>query len=102
MRCCLRLLNISNKGHVTNEGVHRKTQAAIGQYDILRILVKIWKLRWIGHILLSSCLAKMIMQDTVQRKKEKIDRRRGGKTVSRSGQKVDFSRTTSVADDRAR
>ena len=35
IRCCRRLLNISYKDHVTNEEVHRKIQAAIGEYDEL-------------------------------------------------------------------
>ena len=35
MRCYRRLLNISYKDNVTNEEVHRKTQAVIGEYDEL-------------------------------------------------------------------
>ena len=35
MRCNWRLLNISYKDHDTNEGVCRKIQAAIGEYDEL-------------------------------------------------------------------
>ena len=45
MRCYRRLLNISYKDHVTNEEVHRKIQAAIGEYDKLLTLVKKRKLR---------------------------------------------------------
>ena len=45
-RCYRRLLNISYKNHVTNEEVHRKIQAAIGEYDELLNLVKKRKLRW--------------------------------------------------------
>ena len=44
MRCFRRLLNISYKDHVTNEEVHRKIQAAIGEYDELLTLVKKRKL----------------------------------------------------------
>ena len=80
MNCYRRLLNISYKDHVTNEEVRRKIQAAIGEYDELLTLVKKRKLRWFGHISRSSGLAKT-------RKKEKeADRRRGGKTISKSGQ----------------
>ena len=89
MRYYRRLLNISYKDHVTNEEVHRKIQAAIGEYNELLTLVKKRKLRWFGHVSRSSGLAKTILQGTVKgkRKKEKeADRRRGGKTISKSGQ----------------
>ena len=61
MRCYRRLLNISYKDHVTNEEVHRKVQAAIGEYDELLTLVKKQKLRWFGHVSRSSGLAKTIL-----------------------------------------
>ena len=54
MRCYRRLLNISYKDHVTNEEVHRKIQAAIGEYDEILTLVKKWKRRWFGNVLTSS------------------------------------------------
>ena len=44
MTCYWRLLNVSYKDHVTNEEVHRKTQAATGEYDELLTLVKKRKL----------------------------------------------------------
>ena len=50
IRCYRRLMNISYKDHVTNEEVHRKIQAAIGEYDELLTLVKKWKPRWSGHV----------------------------------------------------
>ena len=87
MRCYWRLLNISYKNHVTNEEVRRKTQAAIGEYDELLTLIKKRKLRWFGHVSWSSGLAKTTLQGTVKAKKEKeADRRRGKKTISKSGQ----------------
>ena len=76
MRCYRRLLNILYKDHVTNEEVCRKIQAAIGEYDELLTLVS-----------RSSGLAKTILQGTVKgKRKKKADRRRGGKTISKSGQ----------------
>ena len=66
-----------------NDGVRRKTQAAIGEYDELLTMVKKWKLRWFDHILRSSGLAEMIPQDTVKGKEGAADRRRGGKTILR-------------------
>ena len=87
MRCYRRLLNISYKAHVINEEVWRKIQAAIGEYDELLTLVKKRKLRWSGHVSRSSGLAKTILQGTVKgkRKRGRVDRRRGGKTISKSG-----------------
>ena len=85
MRCYRRLLNISYKDYVTNEEVRRKIKAAIGEYDELLTLVKKRKLRWFGQVSRSSGLAKTNLQGTVKRKKE-ADRRRGGMTISKSGQ----------------
>ena len=73
MRCYRRLLNISYKDHVTNEEVRRKIQAAIGEYeyDKLLTLVKKRKLRWFGHVSMSSGLAKTILQGTVKGKRKR-------------------------------
>ena len=71
IRCCRRLLNISYKDHVTNEEVHRKIQAAIGEYDELLTLVKKRNLRWFGHISRSSGLAETILQSTVKGKRRR-------------------------------
>ena len=79
MRCHRRLLNTSYKEHVTNEEVHGKSQAAIGEYDELLILVMKWKLRWCGHVSVSSGLAKTIIQQ--EQKKEEVDRKSGGKAI---------------------
>ena len=84
MRCYRRLLNISYKDHVTNEEVRRKIQAAIGEYDELLTLVKKRKLRWFGHVSRSSGLANPTGHS--ERKKKETDRRRVGKTISKSGQ----------------
>ena len=85
MRCYRRLLNISYKDYDTNEEVRRKIQAAIGEYDELLTLIKKRKLRWFGHVSMSSGLAKTILQDTVNGKEKETDRRRGGKTISKRG-----------------
>ena len=71
-RCYRRLLNISYKDHATNEEVHRKIQASIGEYDELLILVKKRKLRWFSHVSRFSGLANTILQGTV-----KVKRKRG-------------------------
>ena len=75
----------SYKDHVTNEEVRRKIQAVTGEYDEHLTLVKKRKLRWFGHVSRSSGLAKTILQGIVKEKKE-TDRRRGGNTISKSGQ----------------
>ena len=85
MRCYLRLLNISYKDHVTNEEVHRKIQAVIGEYDELLTLVKKRKLRWFGHVSRSYGLAKKSYRAQSKEKEKEADRRRGGKTISKSG-----------------
>ena len=85
MRCYRRLLNFSYKDHVTNEEVRRKIQAAIGEYDELPGQETKAKMVW-------PCLQVFwFSQDNPtghsERKKEKeADRRRGGKTISKSGQ----------------
>ena len=82
--------------------VRRKIQAAIGEYDELLTLVKKRKLRWFGHISRSSGLAKTILQGTVKGKRREVDRRRGGKTISRSGQEWIFASSTRAAEERTR
>ena len=73
---------------VQNEKVCRKIQAAVGEYDELT-LGKKWKLRWFGHVSRSSGVVKTILQDTVKGEKD-ADRRRSGKTISKSGQEWTF------------
>ena len=46
MRCCLKILRISYKDHVTNEGVRAKIQQATGPQEDLLIIVKRRKLQW--------------------------------------------------------
>ena len=81
-----RVLNISYKDHVTNEEVCRKNQLAIDKYNELLTLVKKQKIGLFSHVSMSSGLAKTILQGTVNEKKEEVDRRRGGKTILKSGQ----------------
>ena len=56
---------------MNNEKVHRKIQAAIGEYDELLALVKKRKLSWFGHDSRSSGLAKTILQGTVKGQKKR-------------------------------
>ena len=85
MRCYRRLLNILHKNRVTDEEVCRKIQAAVREYDELLTMVKKRKIRRFGHVSRYFALAKTILQGTVK-EKEKADRRRGGKAISKNGQ----------------
>ena len=76
-------MNNLYKDHVTNEEVRRKIQTTIGEFDELLTLFK--KLRY-RNVSMSSGLARTILQGTVKGKRNEADRRRGGKTMSKSGQ----------------
>ena len=65
MRYYRRPLNSSYKDHVTNEEVRNRIQNASGVHDNLLTIVKKRKLRWYGHISISSDMAKTILQGTV-------------------------------------
>ena len=56
----------SYRDHDTNEEVRNRIRQAIGPYEDLLTTVKKRKLRWYGHITISTGLAKMILQGTVQ------------------------------------
>ena len=66
MRCFLKLLGISYRDHITNEEVKARTGNAIGPYEDLLTTVKRRKLKWYGHVIRSSGLAKTILTGTVQ------------------------------------
>ena len=66
MRCYRKVLCISYKDHVNNEGVRAKIQQAIGSHEDLLIMVKRCKLQWYGHVSRSSGLAKTVLQGTVK------------------------------------
>ena len=77
MRYYHKKLHISYKDHVTNEDVRAKIQQAVGPRH---------KLQWYEHASRSSGLAKTILQGRVKGAEDKADRKRGGKTTSRTGQ----------------
>ena len=102
MRCYRRLLNISYKDHVTNEEVHRKIQAAIGEYDELLTLVKKRKLRWFGHVSRSSGLAKTILQGTVKGKRKRGRQKKRWEDNIKEWTGMDFAISTRAAENRSR
>ena len=101
MKCYRRLLNISYKDHVTNEEVRRKIQAVIGEYEQLLTLVKKRKLRWLGHVSMSSCLAKTILQGPVKGKKRDRQEKRWEDNI-KEWTGMDFASLTRAAESRAR
>ena len=102
MRCYQRLLNTSHKDHVTNEEVHRKIQAAIGEYDELLSLVKKRKLRWFGHVLRSSSSAKTILQGTVKRQRKRGRQKKRWEDNLSEWTGMDFASSTRAAENRTR
>ena len=97
-----RLLNISYKDHVTNEEVRRKSQAAIGEYDELLILVKKRKLRWFGHVSRSSGLAKTILQGTMKGKRKRGKQKKRWEDNIKEWTGMDFASSTRAAENRSR
>ena len=71
--------------HITMGGGRKKIKAAIEEYDEILTLVKKRKLRWFSHVSRSSDLAQTILQATVEEKEKEASRRKGGKTIPKSG-----------------
>ena len=100
MRCYRRLLNISYKDHVTNEEVRRKIQAAIGEYD--ELLVKKRKLRWLGNVSRSSCLAKTTLQGIVKGKRKRDRQKKRWVANIKEWTGMDFASSARAAENRTR
>ena len=81
MRCYRRLLNILYKDHVPDEDVCRKIQAATGKYLRQETEIKeVWTcLKVFWHSKDNSA------GHSARKKEEKVDKRRGGKIILRSG-----------------
>ena len=69
MRWYCKILGISYKDHVTNEGFHVKIQQAIGPHKDLLTIVKRPKLQWYGHVCHSSGLTKNLARHIERGKK---------------------------------
>ena len=57
---------ISYKDHITDEEVCAKIKQAVRPHEDLLTIVKRRKLKWYGHVSLSSGLAKTIFKGTVK------------------------------------
>ena len=102
MRCYRRLLIISYKDHVTNEEVRRKIQTAIGEYDELLTLVKKRQLRWFGHVLRYSGLAKTILQGTEEGKRKRGRQKKTWEDNIKEWRGMDFPSSTRAAENRTK
>ena len=80
MRYYRKILHISYKDHVANEGVCANVQQAIGRHEDLLTIVKRRQLKWYGLVSRSSGLSKTILQGTLKEEEDKADRKKGGKT----------------------
>ena len=81
--------------------VRRKIQAANGEYDKLLTLVKKQKLRWFGHVSMSSGLAKTILQGTVKGKKRRRQKKRSEDNI-KEWTGMDFASSTRAAENKTR
>ena len=100
MICYQRLWNILFKDHVTNEEVHRKIQAIIGEYDDFLTLET--KLRWFDHDSRFSDLAKTILQGTVLRKRRRGRQKKRWKDNIKEWTGMDFASSTRAAEGKTR
>ena len=91
MRCLRRLLTITYNNHVTNEEVRRKIQAAIGEYDEVKM---IWPCFW------SSGLAKTILKGTVKEERKRGGQKKRWEDNIKEWSGMDFASSTRVAENR--
>ena len=100
IRCYRRLLNISFKDHVMRRFVERSKQPT-GILDELLPLIKKRKLKWFGHVSVSSGLAKTILQGTVKGKRIGRQKKRWEDNIKEyTG--MDFASSNTAAENRTR
>ena len=88
------------QGQCTNKEVHRKIQAAIGEYDEPLTLKR--KLRWFSHVSMSSGLAKTILQGTVKGKRKRGRQKKRWEDNIKEWTGMDFASLTRAAENRTR
>ena len=91
-------------GHITDEEVHRKIQAAIGEYDELLTLVNKLKLRWFGHVSRSwsSGLAKTILQGKMKGQRRRGRQKKRWEDNIKEWTGMDFATSHRLAENRTR
>ena len=77
-------------------------RAAIGEYDELLNQVKKWKLRWFGHVLRSSGLAKTILQGTVKGQRKRGRRKKRWDDSIKEWTGMDIASSTRASENRTR
>ena len=100
MRCYRKILHISYKDHVTNDGVRAKIQQAIGPHEDLLTIVKRRKLQWYGHVFRSSGQAKTILQGTVKGGRRQGRQRKRWKDDIREWTDLEFGKSQRVVENR--
>ncbi|GFO27472.1 endonuclease-reverse transcriptase [Plakobranchus ocellatus] len=101
MRCYRRLLGIfSYKDHITNEEVKRRIENAIGPHVDLLTIVRQRKLKWYGHTIRSSGLAKTIMQGTVNGGRRRGPQKKRWEDNIREWTELELRNTLRKAEDR--
>ena len=98
MRCYRKILRISYKDHVTNEGVRAKIQPAIGLHEDLLTIVKRRKLQWYGHVSRSSGQGKTILQGTVKGERRQGRRRKRWEDNIREWAGLEFGNSQRAGD----
>ena len=100
MRCYRKILHISYKDHVTNEGVRAKIQQAIGPHEELLTIVKRSKLQWYGHVSRSSGLAKTILRGTVKGERRQGRQRKRWEDNLREWTGLEFGKSQRAVENR--
>ena len=100
MRCYRKILRISYKDHVTNEGVLAKIQQAIGPHEDLLTMVKRCKLQWYGHVSHSSGLAKTILQGTGKEGRRQGRQKKRWEDNVREWTGLEFAKSKRAAENR--
>ena len=100
MRCYRKILHISYKDHVTNEGVRAKIQQAIGLHEDLLTIVKRRELHLYGHVSRSSGLAKTILQGTVKGGRRQGRQRNRWEDNIREWTGLEFGKSQSAVENR--
>ena len=100
MRCYRKILHISYKDHVTNDGVRAKIQQAIGPHEDLLTIVKRRKLQWYGHVFRSSGQAKTILQGTVKGGRRQVGERKRWEDNIRDWTGLEFGKSQRAVENR--
>ena len=100
IRCYCKILCISYKDNVTSEKVYVKIQQAIGPHEDLLITVKRRKLKWVGHVSWSSCLAKTVLQGTVKAGRRKGRRKKRWEDNAKEWTGLEFAKSLRAVENR--